>query len=492
MTHRIAIIGAGMGGLAAALKLSGRPGLQITLFEAADHPGGKVGVAHYEGVHFDTGPSLLTLPTIAADLFADRGFDLADELPLVKPDPIARYHFPDGTSFQVGENPQQTEENIRTNLGSEAALEFRSFLGYSRRIWEAAAPYFVMDKAPSVLTPLSMGISAIKAFRDIDSTSTMYDAICRRVADPRLRSVFLRYATFNGSDPRRAPATLNCISWVDLGLGGHGVRGGMFELAKTLERLARQGGVEFQYDCPIRSITTNAGGFLLDCDGRQFEAHRVVVNADVRHLVDDLWREEVPKKLRSTPPLSTSGWNAVLRARRRDRSRRVAHEIIFPDRDYLEEFVDLFDRDIPPKKPTIYLCAREKAHQASGWEEHEPLFLMTNVPACDQGYSPVDWADYEDRIMTRLRSLDFIDHDDRVVWRRTPEHLARRFPGSQGSLYGAASNNRFAAFQRPSNSAPGIPGMYLASGSAHPGGGVPLCIQSGRQAGRELLEDIGL
>lgn len=490
MSTEVVIVGAGMGGLSAALKLSKRPDLSVTVIEAAGGPGGKVGVAHHDGVSFDTGPSLLTLPTIIGELLADRGYSLADELPLVHPDPMATYRFADGTTVDIGATMEQTRANIGDALGPVAADEFSDFMDYTRRIWEAAAPYFVLDKAPSVLTPFSMGLSAIRAFRDIDSTSTMVDAIDKRVRNRHLRSIFLRYATFNGSDPRRAPATLNCITWVDLGLGGRGVQGGMYQLAKTLARLAQAGGVRFVYNQRVRSIGVDGDRFVIATDDEQWRPHRVVVNADVRHLVDDLWSAKVPKKLRKDPALSTSGWNAVIRARRRPAAQRRPHEILFPDRPYIEEFVDLFDRHQAPTDPTIYLCAREKAHQAPGWPDHEPLFIMANAPACDGRGPQQDWEAFEANAMARLRSRGLIDDDDHIVWRRTPQGLAERFPGSQGSLYGAASNDKFAAFQRPANSAPGIPGMYLASGSAHPGGGVPLCIQSGRQAAQELLEDL--
>ncbi len=490
MTERIAIIGAGMGGLASALSLSQRPNLEVSVFEAADSPGGKMGVAHHQGVRFDTGPSLLTLPHILDELLADRGYALAEELTLFQPDPVTRYRFPDGSSFEVHPSLEATGESIRQNLGDQSAREFQGFMSYARDIWEAASPYFIMGSAPTVLTPFSMGLKAIQAFRKIDSTSTMVGAIDQRISDPRLKSVLLRYATFNGSDPREAPATLNCITWVDMGLGGHGVVGGIYEIALALERLAADGGVRFHYGAPVRSIERRDGVFYLHLPDRQVSADRVIVNADVRHLVDDLWSHSTPRKLSNAPPRSTSGWNAVLKARRRPASRRAAHEVLFPDRPYIEEFGDLFDRHIPPTEPTVYLCAKEKAHRADGWTEHEPLFLMANAPPCTASSKPIDWIRYEEKVLARLRQSELIDEADQVIWRRSPEDLAARFPGSQGSLYGAASNSKFSAFQRPANSAPGIDGMYLASGSAHPGGGVPLCLQSGRQAATELLQDL--
>ncbi len=490
MKKRVVIVGAGMGGLSAAVALSGRPQLEVTLLEAAPQSGGKVGFHEYDGVRFDTGPSLLTLPGVLTSLMEEKGRRLQEELTLFRPEPVFRYDFPGGEGFDVGSSPEDTEANIRRELGEKAASEFDEFLGYTKKIWEAASPHFVMGGAPTALTAVKLGLTAMKAFRNIDSMSTMVQAIDRRITDRRLRSVFLRYATFNGSDPRRAPATLNCISWVDLGIGGWGVEGGMYEIAKGLQRVAQEGGVECCFHRAITSIERRDNGYRVSWGDGAMDADAVVVNADVRHFIEDLWQEKSDHGVSVDEPLSTSGFNAVIRARRRPAEERAAHAVVFPERDYMEEFVDLFDRRIPPSKPAIYLCAKEKAHRASGWADHEPLFVMANAPAIDETGSSTNWVDFEEKVMLRLREKGHIDDDDQVIWRRTPQGLADAFPGSRGSLYGSASNSRFAAFKRPPNRAPGVPGLYLASGSAHPGGGVPLCIQSGRQAAAELLKDL--
>jgi phytoene dehydrogenase-like protein len=176
-----------------------------------------------------------------------------------------------------------------------------------------------------------------------------------------------------------------------------------------------------------------------------------------------------------------SGWTAVVKAKRTD---RPAHQVLFPDHDYLNEFSDIFDHDRPPTSPTVYVCAQEKSHGREGWDEHEPVFIMANAPAEPAaGTRNADiWGELESKVMTRLRERGILAKDDQIVWRRTPGKLASTFPGSRGSIYGAASNNQFAAFQRAPNAVKDLPGLYVATGSAHPGGGVPLCMLSGRAA----------
>lgn len=491
---KVVIVGAGMGGLSAAVALSSRKDLAITVVEALNHPGGKVAWQEVDGVRFDTGPSLFTLPQIPASLFDGCGRSLDTEITLFRAQPHFQYRFGDGTILNIGPSSEENTEEVGRRLGPSAAAEFDDFLNYCRRIWEAAAPHFIMGEAPSMLTPFKMGLSAIRAFRDIDSTNTMLQAIDGRLNNPHLRDLFLRYATFNGSDPRRAPATLNCIAWVDLGLGGWGIKGGMGQLAIAMERVASLGGVEFVFDARLRSIEYDGSQFSLHTGAHRFLADAVVVNADVRHLVEDLWATPADHGFKISNTLSMSAWTAIIRSRRRPIEERPPHMVLFPRRDYLREFVDIFDGKIPPQEPTLYVCAQEKAHRLTGWADEEPLFVMINTPAlADPGKQPpVDWPAFEERILERLRQTDLIDSQDSIIWRRTPEDLARQFPGTQGSLYGPASNDRFAAFRRAPNRAPKIAGLYLATGSAHPGGGVPLCIQSGRQAAAELLEDLGL
>jgi phytoene dehydrogenase-like protein len=150
---------------------------------------------------------------------------------------------------------------------------------------------------------------------------------------------------------------------------------------------------------------------------------------------------------------------------------------VFPE-DYLQEFADLFDRDAPPADPTVYLCAQEACHGRAGWPDEEPVFVMANVPAGHDG----DCAELREVVRARIARAGLAAAEDALVWERTPAGLAEAFPGSRGSLYGAASNSAFAAFRRPPNRVPGVAGLYLASGSAHPGGGMPLCARSGLAA----------
>jgi len=488
-THDAIIVGAGAGGLSAAITLAAS-GLRVLVLEAQGGPGGKAGVAEVDGVAFDTGPSVLTLPHVFAQLIASSGLDPARELRLRRASPSFRYLYPDGVSVDVHHELDDTLASVRASLGSEAAEDLDAFMRYAARIWDAAAPVFVFGPAPDVTGILGRGLAALSAVAKIDPFADMQSSIAKRVRSPHLRMLLSRYATYNGSDVRRAPATLNCIAHVELALGGWGVEGGIGALVTALVRAAERLGVTFRFGAPVEELLLEGSRGRPRVRGVRVGATEllapvVVMNADVAHVVGDLLPEGFSHGIRRSDRPSMSGYNLVLRARRRE---RAPHTVLFPT-DYDAEFVDIFDRDRPPREPTVYLCAQEVCHGRPGWPDHEPLFVMANAPPEPaDGERPEEaWHALRRIVVDRLLEARLIEPDDAAVWERTPRDLSRLFPGSRGAIYGASSNGMTAAFQRPHNVVSKLPGLFLASGSAHPGGGLPLAAQSGREAARAAL-----
>lgn len=487
----VVIIGAGLGGLAAAVTLAAR-GVDVEVVEGAPGPGGKAAEVVVDGVGFDTGPSVLTLPGILRGILEQAEVSLEDVLTLTRPDPFFRYRWPDGTVLDVYQDPADTERSVREALGAAAASEFTSFMDYSRRIWEAAAPHFVLADAPSLMGVAGLGMAGMTAVSRIDAFRTMQAGIDSQVRTPYLRDLFARFATYNGSDVRKAPGTLNCIAHVEMGIGAFGVRGGIHQLPRALVRVAESLGARLRFGAAVEKVELRAGridGVRL-VGGERLAARRVVANADVAHLVTDLLPPRPRHGLKTDGPRSTSGWTAVIKRRRTDRE-RLPHTALFPSR-YIEEFRDLFDRSRPPVEPTVYLCDQGVAHDRPGWEDGDPLFVMANAPAepAAGASDPATWSALREVVLSRLRDAALIGPHDPVVWERSPTGLAERFARSRGSLYGAASNSMFSAFQRPPNRLRRPAGLYLASGSAHPGGGMPLCLQSGRLAAEAVLDDL--
>lgn len=493
--HHVAdavVVGAGVGGLATAIALGAR-GLRVELLDAADKVGGKLATEEIDGVDFDTGPSVLTLPDTLDAVLRLAGTRLEDELTLREPDPSFRYLFPDGTRLDVFPELERTLASVRGALGGAAERELEAFLDYARRIWDASAPHFVYGPAPGPGTLLRAGVNGLGALTRIDALRTMRAAIHARVKSGPLRMLLMRYATYNGSDVRRAPATLNCISHVELGMGGWGVEGGMYQVARALERAAGRVGVRIHPGMRVERILTDgerARG-VATADGKEWPADAVVANADAAHVFATLLPGVLSPRRIPRTEASMSAWTGVLRARRRTASAaRVAHTVLFPA-EYDEEFSDIFDQDRPPAEPTVYLCAQEACHGRRGWMEEEPVFVMANAPAepNDRSRPAVVYEQFRERVLRRIDEAGLRDAGDSLVWERTPADLATAFPGSRGSIYGAASNGPWSAFRRPGNRVRSAPGVYLASGSAHPGGGVPLCLLSGQAAAAAVLRD---
>ena len=486
----ILVLGAGVGGLVAALALAGR-GAAVRVLDAAPRPGGKASVVQIDGVAVETGPSVLTLPEVFAEVFSRAGRRLEDVVGLRRLDPGFRYHYPDGCVLEVAHDPQDTLARVRAALGPAAEAELAAFLDYAGRIWDAAAPHFVMGPAPTWPAMAGLALRHPRALGAIDPLRSMAAGIDRHVRDPHLRLLLRRYATYNGSDPRRAPATLNCIAHVELSLGGYGVQGGIHALVAALvAAIEAHGGV---IECGVAAERVliedgEAVGIALTGGGER-RGRAVVVNADVGWLREGGLPGAAAHLPAEAAP-SMSGWTAVLRAARG--TDRFPHEVLF-SADYDAEFADIVDHDRPPAAPTVYLCAQERCHGLTGWAQAEPVFVMANAPAEPPGAerSPQVWTALETAVEHTVRKAGLWADGDTLVWRRTPADLAAAFPGSRGALYGAASNDRMAAFKRPPNRVAGLPGLYLASGSAHPGGGLPMVALSGLAAADCLSRDLG-
>lgn len=490
-TDEILVVGAGIGGLSAALALASR-GLPVRVVEAGPRPGGKAGTVDVDGVVVETGPSVLTLPEVFAGVFARAGLRLDDVVELRRLDPGFRYRYADGCVLEVAHDPHDTLARVRSALGPEAEAELASFLGYSRRIWAAAAPHFVLGPAPTWAAMVGLAARHPRSLLAVDPMRSMAAGIDRHVREPHLRMLLRRYATYNGSDPRHAPATLNCISHVELSLGGFGVRGGIHALVRALVAAIEARGGVVECNAPVDRVIFDGGaavGVVL-AGGAQRRGRSVVVNADVGWLRAG----SLPGAARHLPAPaapSMSGWTGALRAARQ--TDRLPHEVLFCE-DYDAEFADIFDRDRPPADPTVYLCAQERCHGLAGWPEAEPVFVMANAPAEPAVGARDDdvWTRLESAVERRIRAAGLWADGDALVWRRSPTQLAAEFPGSRGAIYGAASNDRFAAFKRPPNRVRSVPGLYLASGSAHPGGGLPMVALSGLAAADCLSADLGL
>ena len=490
-----------MGGLAAAIRLASS-GVRVTVLEQGERPGGKLNRWQRDGWTFDTGPSLLTMPWVLRDLFSEAGTSLDDFLTLDPVDPVCRYSFADGTHLDVTTDSARMAANIEALAPHDVPAFFR-FLGYTADLYALAGEPFLRHPLERATLRRERRTLFRYGFRPRDLTKlasplTVHQTVSRFFSDPRLRQVFDRYATYNGSSPYRAPAAFCLIPFVEFATGAWHPRGGMYRIAEALTALAERLGVVVRCDSEVAAITHKNGGAtgVRLASGDAITADAVISNVDVLTTVERLLDATTPAnqttraRLRRLEP-SYSGFLMLVGTNRL--FTELPHHSIFFPADYEAEFRDILDRRIPPHDPTIYICRATATDPSSAPPGCDNLFVMVNVPYLD---GKTDWGSlarpYRDHLLEVLRRRGLALESSIVIedlW--TPERIASAYGAQRGAIYGFASNTRRAAFLRPPNRSGTLRNLYFAGGSTHPGGGIPLALLSGRIAANLILEDAG-
>lgn len=482
---KIIIIGAGLGGLSAACRLA-RAGFAVTVLEKNASIGGKVNIVEAEGYKFDTGASLLTMRGVLEELFEFCGKRAEDYLEIVPLEPICRYFWSDGTRFDASPDIEETERGIERIAPGDAA-NFRRYLADSREKYEVASRTFLaksLNDFPQVVRTANFSdLFKISAVRTLDRHNARY------FKSAKLLQLFNRFATYNGSSPYRTPATFALIPYVEFGLGAWYARGGMYEIPRALERLARELGVEIRAENEVEEIIVEnkrAGG--VKTGGDEIRADIVVSNADAV----ETYRRLLPvKKFQNREP-SCSGFVLLLGTRKK--FEQLAHHNIFFSDDYRAEFDALFRQKTPSPNPTIYICATSRTDETQAPAGHENLFVLVNAPYTS---AQVDWEkekqSYRDLIIKKLEGFGLEDLENSIDFEQliTPADLEKKYRANRGSIYGISSNGIFSAFLRVPNKSREIENLYFAGGATHPGGGIPLVLLSGKMAAEMIVERNG-
>lgn len=488
----VAVVGGGIGGLVSALELVAK-GVKVTLLERAARVGGKMRQVEVDGQGIDVGPTVLTMRWAFDNVFRDLGLRLEEQIELVPAEVVARHAWQDGARLDLYIDQERSAEAIKSLAGASAAKGFKKFCDYAGKIYDATEAPFILSQRPDFLSVVGkMGLKGMAKMARIDMARSMWKALGDFFKEPHLRQLFGRYATYYGSSPYMAPATLNLIAHVEL-QGVWLVKGGMIRLAETFEALARERGVEIRCGTEVDRLLVEGGavrGVLLQ-DGEELRADAVVVNADVAALARGLLGPEAAGHYKA-PEVKERSLSAITLALRGKTSGfpLLRHNVFFST-DYEDEFERIFEQLALPRQPTVYVCAQDRGAVEATPDGAERLFFILNAPAIgdvrELAESEVESCTEQAFQVLAKCGLE-VERDPARMVTTTPNQFEQSFRATGGALYGSATHSWKGPMNRPAGRSP-LQGLYVAGGSVHPGAGVPMVTLGGRLAAAAVLED---
>ncbi len=485
MTKTVGIIGAGIGGLALSIRLANQ-GFKVTIFEKNSYSGGKLSEINTNGFRFDKGPSLFTMPTLIDELTnlteSEHKFEY-DKL-----DVITNYFYADGTQLKAFANVDKFAEEVHLKLNENK----ETVLKYIKRnafYFETTEDLFLKQSLHQLKNFINFKtLKGILLSPFLGLFSTMNEKNKKTFTNPKTVQLFNRFATYNGSNPYKAPALINMISHLEFNLGAYLPKKGMHQITKHLVKLAEEANVTIKYSAPveklevinnkIKSITSNNVSYPFDIVASDVDIHLLY-----KHLLPSSF---TPKKLIQQEKSSSAYvfyWGI-----NKEFASLGLHNILFSD-NYIREFDNLFSKQFPIDDPTIYINITSKYCKDDAPIGCENWFVMVNVP-----HNKTESISYattlRKNVINKINTMLKTDIEKYIISESTlsPIDIENQTSSFGGSLYGNSSNNKFAAFLRHANFSSSIKNLFLVGGSVHPGGGIPLCLYSAKIASQLIID----
>ena len=475
-----AVVGSGVAGMAAAIRMQNK-GYKVTVFEANNFAGGKLSQEICKGYRFDFGPSVFTLPELVDELFILCNKNPREYFNYIHLNPVFRFFFEDGT---ILDSPHGRKEYARymASKTSDTEQAIIDYLEKTEMIYNLTGELFLMNSLHKAKNYFTKAVAkGLINFGKIGAFDTMNSANEKAFTDKKLVQMFNRYATYNGSSPYVAPATLNVIPHVEINMGAYYPVGGIYSITHSLVNLAESIGVTFKLATPVKEIiieNKKATGVITKEGFQDFDV--VISNSDVYNTYKNLIPNAKKPNKTLSQPKSSSGiifyWGI-----KKQFEQLHLHNIFFSD-NYKEEFDTVINKQTIYHDPTIYVNITSKATPTDAPEGCENWFTFINVPY----NSGQDWDklvdEMRDNVIKKLSRILKTDIRPLIECEMLmdPRVIEQRTSSAFGAIYGNASNNMFAAFLRHPNFSSEVKNLYFCGGSVHPGPGIPLCLLSAK------------
>lgn len=498
-SEKIGVVGAGLGGLAAACTLAAR-GHQVVLFERNAWLGGKAAQLEGDGFRFDMGPTIVTIPSVLRRIFSEAGRRMEDYLDMVRLDPQWRCFFDDGSVLNLRQQPEEmTAELDRFSPGTNSGQRYLDFIKLSERLNDISQRYFFykpigglrdMIDFKTSFDPKVLGdVMAMRMGRSVAGTVRSF------TPDPRVAQMMDHFTQYVGSSPYGSPAVLCGIAHMQTDEGIWYPLGGTRAVPVALEKLARELGVEIHTDTFIEKILTSGRRVtgVRTNQGEEIPLRGLVSNCDAVRTHRELINGQVGAKFERRRAYEPACSGVVLYLGLKKRYEHLAHHDFVFSRDPQEEFDYIYQKGEPAPDPTCYLAATTCSEPATAPAGGEALYVLVHTPYLRPHH---DWKKmlpaYRRTIIEKLKTTGQMpDLEERIVFERTltPQDIHDRYHVLNGAIYGLASHGRFLGAFKPGNRSKDLDGLYLAGGAAHPGPGMPMVLMSGWIAADALDQD---
>ena len=482
-TENVVIVGAGLAGLSAALRLAGA-GRSVTVIERESVPGGRSGLLQKDGYNFDTGPTVLTMPSLIEDAFNSVGEEMKDWLDLIPLRPLYRAFYHDGSQLDVYPDTKEMEVEIAKVIGPEEAIGYRNYVDFVTKLYKYEINDFIdrnIDSPFGLLTPNLARLVAIGGFRKLSPKVSQF------LKDPRTQKVYSFQAMYAGVSPQQALAIYAVIAYMDSVNGVFFPRGGMHAVPRALAAAAEKHGVKFKYSTTAATIEKSNGRAtaVITTEGERIPCDALILNPDLPVA----WKELIGKEPWSIKRLNYSPSCVTMLVGSKKSYDHIAHHNIHFGASWDGVFDELINKKILMTDPSILVTVPsldDKSLTPPGKESYYVLFPTPNLDA------DIDWKvtgpKYRDQMVKTLEQRGYTDFGDSIE----VEHLTTPLDWeAQGMERGAPFASAHTFFQtgpfRPRNLAAGFENIVFAGSGTQPGVGVPMVLISGRLAAERIL-----